>query len=80
MRTSIRLAMPLMIVVLMTDVAGAYQRSNRSKKVRKFGNGATADRSWSGCESEKFRGGTPLMSAAIDRNVDVVKYLIEKRR
>jgi ankyrin repeat protein len=29
---------------------------------------------------KNFRGGTPLMSAAIDRNVDVVKYLIEKRR
>ena len=42
MRTSIRLALPLMIVVLMTDVAGAYQRSNRSKTVRELIDAAAA--------------------------------------
>lgn len=45
MRNSIRVVMPLMVLVIvafMCDVAGAYQRSNRSKKVEELIHAAAA--------------------------------------
>ena len=42
MRTSIRVVMIMVIVALMSDAAGAYQRSKRSRKVRELINAAAA--------------------------------------
>ena len=42
MKTSIRMVMIVVIVALVNDAAGAYQRSNRSRKVRELINAAAA--------------------------------------
>ena len=93
MRTSTRLMRPLMIsviIVSMIDLAGAYQRSNRSSKVRELINAAAAGNTGkvlqilnSGVnvnvtfarDDSELSGKTALMAAASRGHLDLVGVL-----
>jgi uncharacterized protein len=93
MRISIRVVMLLVIVVLMSDVAGAYQRSSRSRKVRELVEAAAAGKTQkviqilnSGVninatfarDDSELSGKTALIAAAARGQSDLVRELIKR--
>jgi ankyrin repeat protein len=94
MRTSIRVVMLPVTVILMIVVAGAYQRSNRSKKVRELISAAAAGdtskvlqilnsgvnvNATFGRDDSELSGMTALMAAASRGHSDLVSTLIKRR-
>jgi len=93
MKTSIRLMMIMVIVALMNDAAGAYQRSNRSRKVRELINaaavgdtskvlqilnsGVNVNATFARDDSE-LSGKTALMAASSRGHSDLVQVLIKR--
>ena len=93
MRISIRVVMLLVIVALMSDVAGAYQRSDRSRQVRELVEAAAAgetskvlqilksginvNATFAGEDSE-LSGQTALMAAASRGHSGLVEELIKR--